>query len=55
MLFTAEFGELTQIAIANLAAKYHDPLAVGIGGLLGLWAVGAWLCWWPAAAALDFP
>jgi putative Ca2+/H+ antiporter (TMEM165/GDT1 family) len=23
-----------------LAAKYHDPLAVGIGATLGLWAVG---------------
>jgi putative Ca2+/H+ antiporter (TMEM165/GDT1 family) len=40
VLFIAEFGDLTQIAIANLAAKYHDPLAVGIGALLGLWAVG---------------
>ncbi|MGH3769254.1 MAG: TMEM165/GDT1 family protein [Pseudonocardiaceae bacterium] len=40
VLFIAEFGDLTQIAIANLAAKYHDPLAVGIGAMLGLWAVG---------------
>jgi Ca2+/H+ antiporter, TMEM165/GDT1 family len=40
VLFVAEFGDLTQIAIANLAARYHDPLAVGIGGALGLWAVG---------------
>jgi Ca2+/H+ antiporter, TMEM165/GDT1 family len=40
VLFIAEFGDLTQIAIANLAAKYHDPLAVAIGALLGLWAVG---------------
>jgi putative Ca2+/H+ antiporter (TMEM165/GDT1 family) len=41
VLFMAEFGDLTQIATANLAAKYHDPLAVGVGAVLGLWAVGA--------------
>jgi Ca2+/H+ antiporter, TMEM165/GDT1 family len=26
---------------ANLAAKYHDPLSVGLGAVLGLWAVAA--------------
>ncbi|HKS51450.1 MAG TPA: TMEM165/GDT1 family protein [Pseudonocardiaceae bacterium] len=40
VLFVAEFGDLTQIATANLAARFHDPLAVGIGAVLGLWAVG---------------
>jgi putative Ca2+/H+ antiporter (TMEM165/GDT1 family) len=40
VLFVAEFGDLTQIATANLAARYHDPLAVGPGAVLGLWAVG---------------
>jgi putative Ca2+/H+ antiporter (TMEM165/GDT1 family) len=40
-LFVAEFGDLTQIATANLAAKYQDPLTVGIGALLGLWMVAA--------------
>jgi putative Ca2+/H+ antiporter (TMEM165/GDT1 family) len=40
VLFVAEFGDLTQIAIANLAARYHDPLTVGVGAALGLWAVG---------------
>lgn len=40
VLFVAEFGDLTQIAIANLAARYHDPLTVGAGAALGLWAVG---------------
>jgi Ca2+/H+ antiporter, TMEM165/GDT1 family len=40
VVFVAEFGDLTQIAIANLAARYHDLLAVGVGGALGLWAVG---------------
>jgi Ca2+/H+ antiporter, TMEM165/GDT1 family len=24
---------------ANLAARYHDPLTVGLGAVLGLWAV----------------
>lgn len=40
VLFVAEFGDLTQIATANLAAKYHDPFTVGAGAVLGLWAVG---------------
>lgn len=40
VLFVAEFGDLTQITIANLAANYHDPLTVGVGAVLGLWAVG---------------
>ncbi|MFF1908837.1 TMEM165/GDT1 family protein [Kitasatospora sp. NPDC058218] len=35
----AEFGDLTQIMTANLAAKYADPLAVGIGAWLALCAV----------------
>ncbi|MDH2414584.1 TMEM165/GDT1 family protein [Nocardioides sp. CER19] len=40
VIFVAEWGDLTQILTANLAAKYHDPLSVGIGATLGLWAVG---------------
>ena len=39
VILVAEFGDLTQILTANLAAKYHDPLSVGIGAVLGLWAV----------------
>jgi Ca2+/H+ antiporter, TMEM165/GDT1 family len=35
----AEFGDLTQIGTANLAAKYHDPIVVGLGAVLALWAV----------------
>lgn len=35
----AEFGDLTQLATAGLAAKYHQPLAVGLGAWLGLAAV----------------
>lgn len=40
VIFLAEWGDLTQILTANLAAKYHQPLSVGIGAVLGLWAVG---------------
>lgn len=36
----AEFGDLTQIVTANLAAKY-DWLPVGIGAVVALWAVAA--------------
>lgn len=37
VIFLGEWGDITQIATANLAAKYHDPIAVGIGAVLGLW------------------
>lgn len=39
--FIAEFGDLTQIATANLAAKSGNPLSVGIGAYLGLLAITA--------------
>jgi Ca2+/H+ antiporter, TMEM165/GDT1 family len=29
--------DLSDITMANLAARYHDPVAVGIGSVLGLW------------------
>jgi len=38
VVFAAEFGDLTQILTANLAAKYHAPLSVGIGSAAALWA-----------------
>ena len=41
VILVAEFGDLTQIVTANLAAKFHDPLSVGLGAVLGLWAVAA--------------
>ncbi|MFI0901175.1 TMEM165/GDT1 family protein [Streptomyces sp. NPDC020983] len=41
LILVAEFGDLTQIMTANLAARYDNPLSVGIGAVLGLWAVGA--------------
>lgn len=39
VILVAEFGDLTQIATASLAARFHDPLSVGIGAVLALWAV----------------
>ncbi|MES4901553.1 MULTISPECIES: TMEM165/GDT1 family protein [unclassified Streptomyces] len=39
LILIAEFGDLTQIMTANLAARYDDPLSVGIGAVLALWAV----------------
>jgi putative Ca2+/H+ antiporter (TMEM165/GDT1 family) len=41
VIFLAEWGDLTQILTANLAARYHSPLSVGIGALLALWLVAA--------------
>jgi putative Ca2+/H+ antiporter (TMEM165/GDT1 family) len=39
LILVAEFGDLTQIMTANLAARYDDPLSVGLGAVLALWAV----------------
>ena len=41
VIFVAEWGDLTQILTANLAAHYHSPLSVGVGAVLALWAVAA--------------
>jgi putative Ca2+/H+ antiporter (TMEM165/GDT1 family) len=39
VIFLAEWGDLTQILMANLAAHYHSSLSVAVGSLLALWAV----------------
>ncbi|MEV8539348.1 TMEM165/GDT1 family protein [Streptomyces sp. NPDC051572] len=39
LILIAEFGDLTQIMTANLAARYDDPFSVGLGAVLALWAV----------------
>ncbi|MEV6111604.1 TMEM165/GDT1 family protein [Streptomyces sp. NPDC052109] len=39
LILVAEFGDLTQIMTANLAARYDNPISVGLGAVLGLWAV----------------
>jgi Ca2+/H+ antiporter, TMEM165/GDT1 family len=42
VVFLAEFGDLTQFLTIGLAARFHDPLAVGVGATLALWvAAGA--------------
>jgi putative Ca2+/H+ antiporter (TMEM165/GDT1 family) len=41
VLFVAEWGDLTQLLTASLAAKYHDPVSVFIGSWLALIAVAA--------------
>lgn len=39
LILVAEFGDLTQIMTANLAARYENPVSVGIGAVLALWTV----------------
>ena len=42
VILLAELGDLSDILIASLAARYHhDLVAVGIGSVLALWAVTA--------------
>ena len=41
VIFLAEWGDLTQILTANLAAHYHDPISVGVGAVIALWVVAA--------------
>ncbi|MGE5290446.1 MAG: TMEM165/GDT1 family protein [Micromonosporaceae bacterium] len=41
LIMVAEFGDITQIITANLAAKYHAPIAVTVGAVAALWAVAA--------------
>lgn len=37
VVFLAEFGDLTQFMTVSLAARFHDPVSVGIGATLALW------------------
>lgn len=41
VIFIAEWGDLTQILTANLAAHYHSPVSVAVGATAALWAVAA--------------
>ncbi len=41
VILVGEFGDLTQILTANLAARYHDPLSVFVGAFAALATVGA--------------
>ncbi len=40
-IFVAEWGDLTQLATATLAAKYNDTLTIFVASLLALWSVAA--------------
>jgi putative Ca2+/H+ antiporter (TMEM165/GDT1 family) len=37
VVFLAEFGDLTQFLTISLAARFHDPVSVGVGATLALW------------------
>lgn len=41
VVFLAEFGDLTQITTVSLAARFHDPVGVGVGAILALWTAAA--------------
>jgi putative Ca2+/H+ antiporter (TMEM165/GDT1 family) len=41
VIIVGEFGDLTQILTANLAAKYHSPVSVFVGAFAALAAVAA--------------
>ncbi len=41
VIFVAEWGDLTQILTATLAAHFHATLAVALAAMLALWAVAA--------------
>jgi putative Ca2+/H+ antiporter (TMEM165/GDT1 family) len=41
VIFVAEWGDLTQILTANLAARYHNGFSVAVGAVLALWTVAA--------------
>jgi putative Ca2+/H+ antiporter (TMEM165/GDT1 family) len=40
-IFIAEWGDLTQLATATIAAKYHAPLIIFTSATLALWTVTA--------------
>jgi Ca2+/H+ antiporter, TMEM165/GDT1 family len=37
----AEFGDITQVLIVNLEARYRDPIAVFAGAAIAFWVVSA--------------
>jgi putative Ca2+/H+ antiporter (TMEM165/GDT1 family) len=41
VVFLAEFGDLTQFMTVSLAARFHNPIAVGVGATLALWTAAA--------------
>ena len=51
VIFVGEFGDLTQILTANLAANYHAPAEVFIGAFAGLASSPPSARWWPGPVA----
>jgi putative Ca2+/H+ antiporter (TMEM165/GDT1 family) len=41
VILVAEWGDLTQLATAGLAARTSDPLFIGLGAVVALWCVAA--------------
>jgi Ca2+/H+ antiporter, TMEM165/GDT1 family len=41
IIFLAEFGDITQVLIANLSARYRDPVSVFVGAAVAFWVVSA--------------
>lgn len=41
ILFVAEWGDLSQLLTASLAARYQDPLSVGVGAFAALATISA--------------
>lgn len=41
LIFVAEWGDLTQVGTAALAARYRNPVTVFLAATLALWAVAA--------------
>ncbi|MDB1087770.1 TMEM165/GDT1 family protein [Streptomyces sp. ACA25] len=41
IILVAEFGDMSQIMMANFTAHYQDPLSVALGSVAALWTVAA--------------
>ncbi len=41
LIALAEFGDITQVLIANLTARYKDPVGVFVGATAGFWVISA--------------
>ncbi len=39
VIFVGEWGDVTQVTTANFAARYQDPVIVGVAAVIALWTV----------------